>query len=366
MNSIAILGTVGVPATYGGFETLAENLARFHQTNSLEGELTVYCSANSYPVQSDFYLGARLRYLRLNANNVSSIPYDILSLLSAAYHRSDVILLLGVSGAVALPLIRLMSHARIVTNIDGIEWKRGKWNSAARWFLRFSEWMAVLFSHEVVADNAGIAEYISQSYGRNTTVIPYGGDHALQTPSKPYEGPALPQRYALALCRIEPENNVEMILEAFATSPSMTLIFVGNWNNSLFGRELRQYYVDYTHMNLLDPIYDVGILHTLRSKAAIYVHGHSAGGTNPSLVEMMHFGLPILAYDCIFNRYTTQNKARFFNDAVALRKALLTLEADEAIQIGKDMHEIAQTQYTWDAVGRAYFEILQGKPLQSK
>lgn len=364
MKSIAILGTVGVPASYGGFETLAENLLRFHQSNSLEGKLDVYCSAPSYAARPANLMGAKLRYIGLNANGVSSIAYDIVSLFSAVWHRSDVILLLGVSGAISLPLISLLSRARIVTNVDGVEWKRDKWRGAARWFLRLSERMAVRYSHEVVADNVGIAEHIKQSYGRNAHVIAYGGDHALQIPSKPYDGPAIPQRYGLALCRIEPENNVAMILEAFASSTTLPLVFVGNWNNSAFGRELRQRYADHAHLYLLDPIYDVGVLRTLRGNTAIYVHGHSAGGTNPSLVEMMHFGLPILAYDCIFNRYTTEDRAIFFKDAESLRRSLVTLDTDQSSHIGAEMRRIAQDRYTWNAIGRAYFDLLLGTKLE--
>jgi glycosyltransferase involved in cell wall biosynthesis len=360
-KNIAILGTVGIPAIYGGFETLAVNLTQFHQANALPSELVVYCSAKSYSARPDSHLGARLRYIGLNANGVSSIPYDIVSLFSAVWHRSDVILLLGVSGASALPLVRLLSRARIVTNIDGIEWKREKWKGLARWFLRFSERMAVRYSHEVIADNAGIAEHVAKSYGRDCHVIAYGGDHALQTPIKPYDGPPLPPRYALTLCRIEPENNVAMVLGAFAAKPEMPLVFVGNWNNSDFGRELRQRYAALPHLHLLDPIYDIGVLRTLRGNAALYVHGHSAGGTNPSLVEMMHFGVAILAYDCIFNRCTTEEKARFFKDAAALRDALDSLDAGEAARIGEDMRRIAKARYTWDAVGRAYFDILLGE-----
>lgn len=363
MKTVSIIGTAGIPAAYGGFETLAENLARFKLSYNLPGKLIIYCSTKTYSTQKNSYLGANLRYIKLSANGFSSIPYDIFSLLSAASHRSNVILLLGVSGAIALPLIRALSRARIITNIDGIEWKREKWKGLSRWYLRFSEWMAVRFSHEVVADNAGIAEHILHNYGCDSHVIAYGGDHALQTPSKPYEGEALPSHYALALCRIEPENNVAMILEAFASSPEMPLVFVGNWANSHFGRELRERYADITHLYLLDPIYDVGVLRTLRGNAGIYIHGHSAGGTNPSLVEMMHFGLPILAYDCIFNRSTTEDKACFFKDVTDLRNALQSLDTDEAARIGTDMRLIAKSRYTWDAVGRAYFEILLGKQL---
>lgn len=352
---------MGIPASYGGFETLVENLTKFHQANSLPSKLVVYCSANNYPARPTSCFGAELRYVRLNANGISSIAYDIVSLISAARQRSDVILLLGVSGAIALPLVRILSRTRIVSNIDGIEWKREKWTGLARWFLRLSERMAVSYSHEVIADNAGIAAHVAKNYGKHCNVIAYGGDHAVNTAPKSYSGAPLAKRYALALCRIEPENNVEMILKAFSNQQEMPLIFVGNWNNSAFGRELRQRYADYTNIHLLDPIYDVGVLRTLRGNAAFYVHGHSAGGTNPSLVEMMHFGLPILAYDCIFNRHTTDEKACFFCDAESLCNVLETLDAEKAVQIGGDMRRVAQERYTWDVVGSAYFKLLLGK-----
>ena len=128
------MGTVGIPANYGGFETLAENIARYHQMNRLPGILAVYCSAPNYNQRPRTYLGAELRYLPFRANGISSIVYDAFSLISAIWHRSDVILLLGVSGAIALPLVRLVSRARVVTNVDGIEWKRQKWQGAAKSF----------------------------------------------------------------------------------------------------------------------------------------------------------------------------------------------------------------------------------------
>lgn len=355
---ISILGTVGIPAAYGGFETLAENLARFHQGKQLPGELVVYCSAKKNLPRLDTWLGAELRYIRLNANGVSSIPYDILSLFSAIRQRSDVILLLGVSGAIALPLVRLLSSARIVTNIDGIEWKREKWNGMARWFLRFSEWAAVKFSHEVVADNGGIAAHILEAYGRTCHVIAYGGDHALRAEPRAFELVRLPDRYALALCRIEPENNVAMILEAFAALPGMPLVFVGNWSRSDYGRALRHTYASHVHLQLLDPIYDLDVLHTVRSKATVYVHGHSAGGTNPSLVEMMHFGVPALAFDCVFNRHTTDDKAFWFKDASSLAAVVAALTPADKARVAADMSRIARERYTWKVVGEDYFSLL--------
>ena len=357
-TSYAILGTVGVPGTYGGFETLAENLVRHHQKTSRTDELTVYCSRRAYPTHPDCFLTAKLRYVPLSANGAQSIPYDIWSLFAAVWRGSDSILLLGVSGAIALPLIRMFSHARIVTNIDGIEWRREKWRGVARWFLRLSERMAVRFSHHVVADNGGIADYVTETYGLPCEVIAYGGDHAISAVAKPYTGQNLPAAYAFALCRIEPENNVGMILDAFALQSEMPLVFVGNWNNSDYGRALRTRFGNLAHIHMLDPIYDLGILRYLRGNAVLYVHGHSAGGTNPSLVEMMHFGLPVLAFDCVFNRYTTEGKAIYFASVEQLAARISGLDATQSTQTGAEMARIARERYTWDAIGTAYFDLL--------
>lgn len=358
-HKIAVLGTVGVPASYGGFETLAENLVRYCQGNRTDVALGVFCSSHHYERRPAEYFGAKLHYIGLPANGASSILYDIASLASAIHRGYDTILLLGVSGAVALPIVRLFSSARIVTNIDGIEWRREKWRGAAKLWLRWSEKLAVRFSHRVVADNQGIADYVMSEYGMECAVIAYGGDHAVATS----EGPEvliseqLPTAYSLALCRIEPENNVAMILAAFKASGD-DLVFVGNWESSTYGRHLLEEYGDYSNIRLLNPIYDAAKLLALRRGARLYVHGHSAGGTNPSLVEMMHFGIPILAFDCIFNRCTTEGAAAYFRSAADLQSKLGKLSPQQAKDTGVRMLEIAQARYTWDSVGRDYLRLL--------
>lgn len=358
-KSIAILGTVGVPANYGGFETLAENLVRYHDAASLPGSLTVYCSSRSYPSRERSFLSAHLKYVPLNANGAQSILYDIVSLFSAVWNRSDVILLLGVPGAIALPLVRLFSSVRIITNIDGIEWRREKWQGLAKRFLRFSEKMAVRFSHEVISDNGAIAEYVEQSYGADSHVIAYGGDHAVLVEGAAVDEFALPESYAFSVCRIEPENNVHVILEAFSKLDSHPLVMVGNWNNSEYGRSVRERFSACKNLFLLDPIYDLGKLKTLRSNASFYMHGHSAGGTNPSLVEAMHFGKAVLAFDCDYNRSTTEDKALFFSDSEELRRLVESLDQDTAEKVGRDMLEIANRRYTWRIVAEQYFSLLR-------
>ena len=358
MKNIAIIGTVGLPANYGGFETLVENLVKYHYAASLPDQITVYCSSKSYSSMEEFFLSARLRYVWLHANGAQSIVYDITSLISAVFHRNDVILLLGVSGAIALPFVRFFSSVRIITNIDGIEWRRDKWQGWAKLFLRFSEKMAVRFSHEVIADNGAIAKYVKHTYGVDSHVIAYGGDHAVAVEATALDEYELPESYVFSVCRIEPENNVHMVLGAFAGLNSQALVIVGNWDSSEYGRVLRDKYGSCGNLFLLDPIYDLGKLKTLRQHATFYVHGHSAGGTNPSLVEAMHFGRPVLAFDCNFNRCTTEDKAYYFNTAQQLQNLMGSVGFENAKRVGLDMLEIAQRCYNWHIVAQQYFTLL--------
>lgn len=354
----AILGTVGVPANYGGFETLAENLVSYHEETGNALDLTVYCSSKGAASRPAHYRSAALRYVGFDANGVPSIPYDIVGLLDAVRKGHDRLLLLGVSGALILPFLKLFSRARVITNVDGIEWKREKWKGLAKHYLRFAEFVAVKASDEVIADNQAIADYLKEAYGCEAHVIPYGGDHAVEADPDPRAVANLPDEYALGLCRIEPENNIAMILEAF-DGLGMPLVFVGNWDKSRYGRELKHKYAGHPTITIHDPVYDPRGLRAIRDGASLYLHGHSAGGTNPALVEMMHFGIPIAAHGCVFNRHTTEDRALYFTSAAELRALLSEMSAGEAKAIGETMCEIASRRYTWASIGRAYFELLE-------
>ncbi|GAA0815273.1 DUF1972 domain-containing protein [Colwellia asteriadis] len=350
MNKLSILGTVGVPACYGGFETLVENLLDDVTSNEVpDKKITVYCSSKSYKEQPKHYKNANLRYIPLNANGVQSIPYDIISLIHAAIiKRADNILLLGVSGAICLPLIKAFSSTKIVTNIDGLEWRRSKWGSLTKRFLKFSEKIAVKFSDKVIADNQAIADYVTQEYGVSAEVIAYGGDHALTA-----DIPLSDENYALALCRIEPENNVEMILESFSHT-NKPLKFIGNWDNSDFGRRMKAKYQNIKNIDIIAPIYDLSALFEIRKSCSFYVHGHSAGGTNPSLVEMMHFNKTVIAFDCNYNRASTENVASYFSNTEELTHHI---NVSSDINNAQSMLEIAQRRYTWEIVKQQYFSL---------
>jgi len=353
---VSIIGIVGLPAQYGGFETLAQYLVYYLRDKY---DFTVFCSAKNYDEKLESYQGAKLHYINLSANGAQSIPYDIISIFKAL-RLSDTLLILGVSGCIVLPFVKFFNYKKIVVNIDGLEWKREKWGRFARIFLKFSEKLAVKWADIIISDNKVIQDYVLNEYGVESKLITYGADHVKKLPisdalSEKY--PFLKNKYAFSVCRIEPENNIHLILDAFSQHSDMDLVIVGNWQNSEYSRSLKINYSRYTHIHLLDAIYDSDILGEIRSNCYLYLHGHSAGGTNPSLVEAMYLGLPIFAFDVAYNRVSTQAKARYFKDSVELETLLRNLDTKELEDIASDMRNIAHRDYIWEKIAHAYADI---------
>ncbi len=358
MKKIAIIGTAGVPANYGGFETLADNLVR-HLSDQFE--ITVYCEKlDGDKKERKFnYEGAKLEYIPLKANGWQSIPYDMWSLLKAL-RKHDVLLVLGVSGALILPFIKLFSKKKVVVNVDGLEWRRDKWSPFIKMLLRFFEKLAVKYADEVIADNEIIQRYVELKYNKEANLIAYGGDHIcdqLISYSKLLPSSFVNEGYAFKVARIEPENNVHMILKAFE-GLKHRLVVVGNWDKSDYGRELKRDFSRFDNILLLDPIYDQIELDEIRSKATIYIHGHQAGGTNPSLVEAMNLGLPVLAFDCGFNRASTMNEAVYFKNVQELRSSLIDLSPADLKRLAIAMLLIAMREYSWQVIAKKYTNVM--------
>lgn len=351
MKRVAIVGIQGVPANYGGFESLVENIIGDNKSPDID--YTVFCSSKDLKSHLSEYKGAKLKYIPLSANGVQSIPYDMLSMLKIP-KQTDVILVLGVSGSLILPFFRLFSKKRLIINIDGLEHRREKWGRLAKAYLKLSEKMAVKYADVIIADNKGIQDYVKDEYNKDSALIAYGGDHVIRDINPIFEKEILEKfslnsnQYTITVCRIEPENNCHKTLEAFSKTDKK-LLFIGNWERSEYGRELKEKYSKFDNIIIQDPIYDIDTLYALRKNAGMYIHGHSAGGTNPSLVEAMFFGFPILCYDVVYNRETTQNCAYYWSNVAELVELL----SRDDFQ-GEIMKKIAQKEYTWKAIASQY------------
>lgn len=353
MKKVSIIGSVGLPANYGGFETFVDHLTQRLDKN--EYQVTVFCSAKRYKIRPKFYQGVRLRYLPLDANGAQSIPYDVLSLVAALW-ISDVILVLGVSGAALLPLLRVFTNKILIVHVDGMEWRRAKWNWVIEAFLKFSERMACRFADSVIADNAVIQSYLLKEYKIGAYMIAYGGDHVLTTGldyGRFGVAGVESKDYFFTVCRIEPENNLHIILAAMAKQ-HVHYVVVGNWKSSAYGIHLRESYGQYAHIHLLDPVYDSLHLDTLRSNAKAYIHGHSAGGTNPSLVEAMSHGLAILAYDVGYNRATMGGGGLYFFDSESLALCLSRLDEQTLLRMEDESRLVAKAHYRWASIVGQY------------
>lgn len=359
-QKIAIIGTVGLPANYGGFETLTEHLVKNMGKNY---DITVYCSGKKYPRHSRrrFFGDAKLRYIPLEANGVQSIFYDSLSIIHSLFY-ADVILVLGVAGAWMLPFVRLFTNKKIIISIDGIEWKRGKWNLLTKCYLWWAESLAVKYSHMDISDNESIQDYTAMRYGSKSAVIEYGADHTMvvrPTENDKLKYSFLRKPYAFKVCRIEPENNIHEVLAAFAELPRHKFVIVGNWNKSEYGRTLRTKYQRFENILMMDPIYNQREIDMLRGNALVYIHGHSAGGTNPSLVEAMYLGLPVIAYKVSYNKTTTENRALYFKDAETLKLLIQNTSVARLTEIGSIMKAIAQRRYTWKLVAEKFTHLIE-------
>ena len=167
--------------------------------------------------------------------------------------------------------------------------------------------------------------------------------------------------YAISVCRIEPENNIHLILEAFSRQTELSVAVVGNWKNSAYGLALREKYKIFNHIHLFDPIYNAEQINFLRSCAFLYVHGHSAGGTNPSLVEAMFFGLPVFAFDCIYNRYTTENQCVYWSNTDELYYNITHYKMFNLKNTGENLKVIADKRYCWNIIVSKYEALFAGK-----
>lgn len=328
---IGIIGSDGIPARYGGFETFVEQVAP-HLVDLGHEVVVVGSSKGRDPkiLSVQRTDGVTATYLPMSANGASSIPYDLFSFLTV-WRKVDALLILGVSAGGFMPIIQLLAgQCPVVVNVDGLEARRAKWTGFRKKFLGWSESVAIRYADVVVCDNEGIRDLVCENYSKvRCATIAYGNDHVLRLSEEEVchllekKFSLTPESYALSIARIEPENNVDLMIDAFlASSAANCYVLVGNFSTTEFGRHLKLRHAGDDRIRMIDGLYDPKLLAALRSGCRLYLHGHSVGGTNPSLVEILPYARPVLAFDCIFNRCTMAGSGGYFDDRKSLSNIL--------------------------------------------
>ena len=310
---IGIIGTRGIPNQYGGFEQFVEFVGpalveRGH-------EITVY-NSSLHPYKEKSYKGVRLIHKYDPENKIGTAGqfiYDLNCILDARKRKFDVILQLGYTSSSVWSSL-FPKSAVLVTNMDGLEWKRSKYSPKVQKFLLKAEKWAALKSDKLIADSIGIQQYLLEKYNKNAAFIAYGA-HVFNDPDDTAAQQFNLQNYGynLLIARMEPENNVETVLKGYQTSTTKRpLVLIGNHKNK-FGSYLKSTY-ESEKIIFLGPVYDFGLLNNLRYFSHLYFHGHSVGGTNPSLLEAMASQALIVAHDNIFNKSVLGEDAFYFTN----------------------------------------------------
>ena len=356
---IGIVGTRGIPSKYGGFETFAEELSIRLVPKGIN--CTVYCDKDSY--NKNNFKGVNLSYINTTKTR-SPLKYYFKS-LKEALKTNNIILITGCSGALFFWLKYFYNKkAIIITNIDGIEHKRAKWPFLIRKFIRFGEWVAINFSTYVISDSKGIKKYINTNYPKITNkkikIIEYGAYPCISNKKELIkEFNVLPNNYYLIVARLEPENNIHVILKGYYQSKTkIPLVVVGNLLNNNYVQNLLKYKSD--NIKFVNGIYNKDKLLALRSYCKAYFHGHSVGGTNPSLLEAMGASNFIIAHDNSFNRDVTNNNSLYFknaNDCTIKINEFEKIKLDEKNKIKDFNLRRIKTYYNWDLISNKYIDF---------
>jgi len=364
--SIAILGSRGIPARYGGFETFAEEISIALASRGMS--VTVFCEGKGEAPLSD-YKGVAVRYLpRLRLGPIAPIVSDAYGLWCAG-GSYDVVYVLGYASPMFFWVPRLFGSS-VWVNMDGIEWARSKWGWVGKRYLRTAEALAVRLADRVIADSQGIKNFLQRRHQRMApcTVIGYGAPVVDHPPDvRLLEGWNLePYSYYLSVCRLEPENHVLELIDGFARTDSRhQFAIVGDSRGTRkYVRRLRQ--ARAPRVRFLGSVYEVEKLQALRYYALAYLHGHSVGGTNPSLLEALGCGNVVVAHDNEFNREVCGDVAFYFGTANEVAGAIAAIEALKPAArstFGERARAIVRARYRWEDVADMYVSLLRAGDL---
>jgi glycosyltransferase involved in cell wall biosynthesis len=331
---IALIGTRGVPANYGGFETCAEELAVALVEKG--HEVTAYCRPGNAEGDPSTYKGVRLAYRGfINSKSLGTLSHTANCMLHAVRQGFDVLMVFN-AGNAPLCVIPRLFRQRIAVNVDGLEWKRAKWGRAAKLYYQFGEWTATKLAHRIVSDSRAIQDYYVERYKTPSTFIAYGAHvESSERPEILEEYGLEPGKYFFVASRLEPENNADTTIAAFErVKTDKTLVIAGgaNWKSPFVERLQR---TTDARVKLLGPVYKPGHIHELHANCYAYVHGNEVGGTNPALLKALGYGNCVLALDVPFNAEVVADAALLYRKDPA--------DLAEKMQLITDDPGLAQT-----------------------
>lgn len=354
---IAMLGTRGVPAAYGGFETAVEEIGR--RLVARGHSVRVYCRHGDSAVTT--YLGMSLVHLpAVRRRSLDTLSHSAMSVAHLLWHPVDAAFVFNVANSPIVPLLLLRSIPYAI-NVDGVEWKRSKWGSVAKNYYKLTERLAVRSGRPLIADSQGIADYYSDRFNRSTEVIAYGAPPRLALPSDSLERCGLKRgNYLLVVARLERENNVHLIINGFRQSRSaLPLIIVGDAPYADAYRQELQELAGDADVRFIGRVDDQSSLDQLYFHAAAYLHGHSVGGTNPSLLRALGCGTRSIVHRNTFNVDVAGSAALTFDCSKDVSAAIQRVEKVGPNNDRDAIRQRVTELYNWDSITDSYERLAQ-------
>ncbi len=354
---IAITGTRGIPNQYGGFEHFAESLSI--KLVQMGHEVWVY-NPVYHPIKEPLYRGVTIVYKKSLESLVGSAGhyiFDLQCMKNAIYRKVDIILECGYASAAPWYPFLKRRKTVLITHMDGMEWMRKKWGNVTRKLIHLAEKMAVRYSDSIVCDHPVIADYYREQYSVNPEIITFGARiREKYEEGILHEAGFEPGTYCLLVARLEPENNIRMVIEGFLNAGMKeSLVIVGN-HSGIYAHSIFKDYKGNKQLVFTGGIYDEKLLDHLRHFSKVVLHGHSVGGTNPSLLEAMAAGSLIIAHDNPYNRWVLGENAGYFNSAGELSILLSEIERIRSYSqplIDRNLERIRK-DFQWDSVVKRY------------
>ena len=361
---IGIIGTRGIPNRYGGFEECAQQLG---SRLVAKGHEVIVYNSHRHPYQEKSFEGIAIVHKYDPEHRIGTFGqfvYDLNCILDARWREFDILLMMGYTSSSIWQRF-LPAKPLIITNMDGLEWKRSKYSGRVQQFLKRAESWASKGSNLLIADSPVIEDYLNQKYRNDVVYIPYGALIPIDLNPTVLETYSVePGEYNLIIARLEPENNLEVMLKGIMNSNTKKITLVIGNHYTSYGEYLKKSFTD-SRIRFLKSNFDKSTLDHLRFFSNLYLHGHSVGGTNPSLLEAMACSSMILAHDNPFNRAVLGDDANYFQDEDDVSNAAEIVQRDDLQRkrIKNNLDKVKE-RYNWNVITDQY-ELMMTQALIS-